>query len=1190
MNLQTGKIPTIGVLAGIQIYYGTILGNFIGPLLHGVYSAAQKRGCNLLLAGGMDSSSYTAAHPAWPAPASDVDFVPVGPWNTDGLIVLNPLFSETRSQYIQDLIASRHPVIFAAAGEPGPTVAINSIGAIHQALWHLMEHGHRQIAFIAGYPNDLSGDSGIRLQAYQQFVHEHDLRADPNLIAYGSHGINGGREAMQQILVSRAPFTAVLASNDESAIGAMEILKNSGLRIPQDVAIIGIDDTFEAMTQAPPLTTFHSSPFRMGYQALESVLDHIEGKRPHLEDVTVPMQFVIRESCGCHPDRTPQIVLDSAEAPSGDSGKVMTADRITRILVETALASTQRLSTEDVQAHCRSLVQALIEDLSSKDTDVFSSALEEVLTRAEELQDDIYVWVAVLARLESQGEFLEELMEPRTERPLQTILSKARAMLTQHMERYHRHLISQQKWIADQVGQLNARLLTALDEAQIYEILASYLPQVGIWQMEVAFFETAEADPTAWCRLHKVSEHEVELRFPSQQFPPPGLYSEPYYLILIPMAGQEASPGFVIFDAAHMEICAHIVWQLVTFLKVVRLYREATHGRQLAEEANRLKSRFLSTVSHELRTPLSLIVGLSEILLQKNNENTAETGHDIKRIHASAQHLDGLIRDVLDLAQNDMGELRLVCTALDLADVLHVVAAVGEQLVRDKGLEWRASIPEDLPRVWGDRTRIRQVVLNLINNAVKFTPHGQVRLTVKEEGAEILVEVSDTGLGIPPEEKHVIFDEFRQSERTTTLGYGGLGLGLAICRRLVELHGGTIGVDSSGKEGTGSTFYFTLPILKNESLGHLPKDIPQDRPVLLLAESSGNGRRLQEYLIQKGFDVHLEWLTETQFASAPLMDRQPGALILEQGPSLERGWEAIRWLREHPKMHDTPILLFALQENEDQGSVLELNYLTKPLNRVELIHALERQPIANLSAGSTILIADDEPSTVELHARMILNWSPASRVLRARNGKEALHLIHSAHPDLVLLDLMMPELDGFGVLKAMRENPDCRDIPVIVLTGQILTAEDMAELGKGVTNILRKGLFSTAETMSHVEAALLRHLTLGSEARRAVRRAMAYLHTHYMEPISLDDAARHVNMSKEYLARCFRQELGITLVTYLNRYRIDRAKSLLEAGGRSLTEVAMASGFSSSTYFSRMFRQEVGVSPSEYQRSFVRSK
>src|SRR6266540_3826383 len=248
------KRPTIGVLAGVQVYYGTILGNFIGPLLHGVCSAAENRGCNLLLACGMDSSSYTSAHPAWPIPSSDVDYLPVGPWYTDGLIVFNPLFSESRSHYIQELIAAGHPVVFAATGEPGPTVSIDNFGAIRQALLHLMAHGHRQIAFIAGYPNDSAGDSGIRLKAFRQIVQEYGLASDPSLIAYGSHGINGGQQAMRQILDAGVPFTAVLASNDESAIGAMSVLKTAGLRIPQDVAIIGIDDTFEAITQVPPLT------------------------------------------------------------------------------------------------------------------------------------------------------------------------------------------------------------------------------------------------------------------------------------------------------------------------------------------------------------------------------------------------------------------------------------------------------------------------------------------------------------------------------------------------------------------------------------------------------------------------------------------------------------------------------------------------------------------------------------------------------------------------------------------------------------------------------------------------------------------------------------------------------------------------------------------------------------------------
>src|SRR5512138_1567962 len=261
MRKLINKRRTIGVLAGNQVYYGTILGNFIGPLLHGISSAAESRQCNLLLACGMEASSYTTAHPAWPLPAPEVDYVPVGPWNTDGLIVVTPLFSEARSSYVQGLIAAGHPVVFAATGEVGPTVSIDNIGTVRQAVLHLMTHGHRQIAFIAGYPDDPIGDSGIRLKAFQGIVQEYELPSDPRLIAYGNHGINGGQEAMRQILASGVPFTAVVASNDESAIGAMSTLKAAGLRIPEDVAVIGNDDTVEAITQVPPLTTFHSSSF-----------------------------------------------------------------------------------------------------------------------------------------------------------------------------------------------------------------------------------------------------------------------------------------------------------------------------------------------------------------------------------------------------------------------------------------------------------------------------------------------------------------------------------------------------------------------------------------------------------------------------------------------------------------------------------------------------------------------------------------------------------------------------------------------------------------------------------------------------------------------------------------------------------------------------------------------------------------
>src|SRR6266536_3047883 len=169
--------PTVGVLAGAQVYYGTSLGNFSGPVLQGAHSAAQSRRCNLLLACGLEHSTISA-RPAWPILTPDTDFVPVGPWNTDGIIVVNPLLSETRADYIMNLSTTRHPVVFIASGGSGPTVTVDNAGGVHQAMRHLVEHGHRRIAFIAGRPDDVAGDSGIRLRAYQAAVHDYGLVDD----------------------------------------------------------------------------------------------------------------------------------------------------------------------------------------------------------------------------------------------------------------------------------------------------------------------------------------------------------------------------------------------------------------------------------------------------------------------------------------------------------------------------------------------------------------------------------------------------------------------------------------------------------------------------------------------------------------------------------------------------------------------------------------------------------------------------------------------------------------------------------------------------------------------------------------------------------------------------------------------------------------------------------------------------
>jgi len=1211
--------PTVGVLPGWEVYENANLVNFLGPLLHGIRAAAHDRGCNLLLACGVGfpGGQIGGIHPAWPVPSAEVDFVPVSPWNTDGLIVVNPLVSETRIRYIHDLIATGHQVVFVGTALGGPAVAMDNEGGIRQAMAHLVEHGHRRIAFIAGNPEDTHGDTEERLQVYRIALQEYGLEAAPNLVAYGFHIVEGGRRAMRQLLDSGTPFTAVLASSDECAIGAMLELKEAGLRVPQDVAIVGFDDQPEAMLQTPPLTSVHSLTFERGYRALELLLEYVTGQKEDIEIVKVPTRLTVRQSCGCSPDDVIPTSLGPPWQPVSRASVDTTTSRLARLMAETVLTEVRCLSSDEVHTLCWRLAEAFVLGLERMDSKDFRLTLERTLRRVEEVEDDAHAWQTAVSALRGElPALLETWRQPTAHQQARNtlhqvriaigedILHRARIAISEVMQHQYKQYVFDQRQTTDRVALLTACLLAALDETQIFKTLAEHLPEMGIGHVGVAFFEPEGDAPAAWSVLYAVPDLERgTIRFPSRQFPPPGLYpeDEPFSLALLPLVIQGELTGFVALDAANLELCGVIVQQLAAALRNARLYREATEGRKLAEEgrrlaeeANRMKSRFLSVVSHELRTPLNLIVGLSKMILREETRGGPSLAEplrqDLERIHASAQHLDSLIRDVLDLSQCEMGQLKLVCEPLNLAEVLEVVVAVGEQMARDKGLGWQVKIPEGLPQVWGDPTRLRQVALNLVGNAVKFTARGEVALDVEVGEGKITVTVSDTGLGIPLKEQTLIFDEFRQSERTAARGYGGLGLGLAICKRLVELHGGEIGVRSSGQEGTGSTFYFTLPVMERPAsrVGTAATVLAPGQTVLLLAKQPGDGERLHKYMTRQGFEMQVLQVDEiANWLSQGLMS-PPGALVLDVGLASEQGWEIMKALKGNPATQDVPVVFYSLAQEGNSGSMLELDYLTKPIGMIELTRALERWGLPT-GAGNreekTILIVDDEPGILEMHARIAQAQSAAYRVLRARDGREALELIWRERPDLVLLDLMMPELDGFGVLEAMRKGDTTRDIPVIVLTGRVLTERDMARLNRGVATVLSKGVFSAEEMLAHMEEALARNRRLGNETQRLVRKAMAYIHEHYTEPITREDVARCVSASKDYLGRCFRQEMRVTPMAYLNRYRVKQAKALLEAGEKNVTEVARAVGFSDSNYFSRVFRQEVGMSPSAYRRS-----
>src|SRR5215216_3420276 len=929
-NMQSPirRLPTIGVLAGWQVYEGYVHG-FLDLVLRGIHAEAQDQGCNLLLACGLGHASVRVRlQPAWPEISPENDFVPVGPWNTDGLIAINPLLTTERSQYIQQVIAEGHPVVFVGPGEKGASVSLDNQSGIRQAIEHLVAHDHKSIAFIAGHENnEVDADSVFRLQAYRQAVQDYGLDSDPRLIVHGYHDIVRGRQAMQKLLDSRVAFSAVLASNDHSAIGAMETIRKAGLRIPDDIAMIGFDDWPDAAGQNPPLTSVHYPVVEAGREALALLLEIIKGKSSADKCIQVPVKLVVRESCGCLPGR--QMDKGSSAAGEHHPDLITSLPSIAKSIWEAVRDETRFIKADELTILSTQLLNAFHDCLQERDPSSFRRVFSEILRHVEEAGDDPYVWHAALSSLEDSGPEFPIAWTDDTRQQVGEMMRQARIAISISIRRQYRQYAYSRGFVADQIGRLTSRLFMAVDEGQIFNALAEHLPPIGICHVLLAIFETDGSDPVARTRLYPTMKSTVlPISFPSRQFPPAGVFpfGERFSLALFPLLIQDVAEGYIAVDTIDLDTSVTVVRQLAGAFRSVRLHKEAVDGQRLAEEANQMKSRFLSTVSHELRSPLSLIIGLSRSLigLPEGDSLLSQEGifNDLQRIYSSAQQLDGLIRDVLDLSRDEAGQLKLACEPLDLNEVWQPVGIIGQQLAQDKGLVWRYEIPAHLPQVWGDRTRLRQVALNLVNNAIKFTAEGEVAFIVSIDRRMVTIQVCDTGLGISPDEQEFIFDEFRQSERTTVRGYGGLGLGLAICKRLVEMHGGRIWVESTGQEGAGSSFFFSLPVIQPASHSReVAAPIKAGLVALLVAKHSGAGKELHDHLAKHGYYVvRLQVDEESSNWISLLLNAGPGAIVLDASLAPRFGWEVIKALNENPFTQDVPVLFYSLQKQ--RGSIL----------------------------------------------------------------------------------------------------------------------------------------------------------------------------------------------------------------------------------------------------------------------------
>lgn len=506
-----------------------------------------------------------------------------------------------------------------------------------------------------------------------------------------------------------------------------------------------------------------------------------------------------------------------------------------------------------------------------------------------------------------------------------------------------------------------------------------------------------------------------------------------------------------------------------------QLYQEAVHTAERLAEVDRLKSQFLANMSHELRTPLNSIIGFSRVILKEiDGPLTDMQRTDLQAVYDSGQHLLGLINDILEVSKIESGKMDLVFEPVNLRDIIKGVMATAIALVKDRpGIELQQIVPANLPMINGDTRRIRQAILNLVSNAAKFTEKGFIRVEVDTTDTEVIIAVADSGTGIPPDKIDMIFEPFTQADSSTTREAGGTGLGLSITNSFVEMHGGRMWVES--EVGKGSTFYMALPIagppLPEEEVEELPE--PEEagqRVILCVEDDEGVITLFRRYLSNQGYQI--VGLTDSLVAVERARELKPYAITLDVMMPGKDGWQVIQELKSDPETSNIPVIMCTIVGEEEYGlSLGAADYLLKPILEHDLLAALNH---LDREAGyHLVLVVDDQQEDRKL-LRRILESQEGYEVIEASGGQEAIQLIQQTPPHIIILDLMMPNVDGFAVLEAIKTNKDTRSIPIIVVTAKELTQDEQEALESGVEALLQKGIFEQQELLADVAVALER--------------------------------------------------------------------------------------------------------------------
>lgn len=491
-----------------------------------------------------------------------------------------------------------------------------------------------------------------------------------------------------------------------------------------------------------------------------------------------------------------------------------------------------------------------------------------------------------------------------------------------------------------------------------------------------------------------------------------------------------------------------------------RLFGELERKSAELEIASRHKSEFLASMSHELRTPLNAVIGFSEVLLERMFGDLNERQDEyVRDIWSSGKHLLELLNDILDLSKVEAGRMDLEWSTFSVREALENGLALMRERAARKSISLILEVSPEIGLFHADELRFRQVVLNLLSNAVKFTPEaGEVVVRATSDGPEVLVTVTDTGIGVAPADQARIFESFQQGGRGAQQ-HEGTGLGLTLCRRIVGLLGGRMWLES--EVGRGSTFGFAVPLgaLESAQAPRSDESPPHGGPLVVIIEDDRRSLDLLRLYLE-GAGVEVVGVRDGATGLEVVRQRRPSAVVLDiRLPGMD-GWDVLATLKADPATAPIPVVVVSMVDERGRGFALgAAEYLVKPVSRDDVLSALTRVTVLP-DSNRTLLAIDDDPLVIEL-VKAVLEpegW----QVLGAADGETGVALARSRQPAVVLLDLLLPGMDGFEIAAALHDDSTTQQIPIIVLTSMTMTRADKERLQGRISYVAQKGNFDPA--------------------------------------------------------------------------------------------------------------------------------